>query len=176
MAFFRRRRKLPADRRPPLDREERVLAWAPVQPSGRGTVVATNRGLWLPGRQHRLGWHEINKATWSGEELAVTVAQRVTERAGYVVVADGPTESYRLTDPGDVPHHVRERVTASVAYTAHHPVGDGGVRIAARRVSGVDGLTWTVRYDPGTDADDAAVVAETDRLVGAIRRAGEPDE
>lgn len=174
MALFRRRPKLPADRRPPLEPEERVLAWAQVG-AGEGTVVVTNRGLWLPGREHRLGWHDINKATWSGEELSLTPAVRVAERAGYVVVAERPAESYRLPDPGDVPHHVRIRVTGSVAYTAHHPVSGGGVRIAARRVSGVDGLTWTARYDPGTDADDAAVVTETDRLVAAARRAAEPD-
>lgn len=175
MAWFWRRPKLPADRRPPLEPEERVLAWAHVQP-GEGTVVVTNRGLWLPGRERRLGWHDINKATWSGEELSVTPAARVEEREGYVVVADQPVESYRLPDPGDVPHHVRVRVTGSVAYTAHYRLSSGGgVRIAARRVSGVDGLTWTVRYDPGTDGGDTTVAAETDRLVAAARRAVEPD-
>ncbi|HEX6968585.1 MAG TPA: hypothetical protein VF174_07235 [Micromonosporaceae bacterium] len=172
MGLFRRRSKLPADRRPPLEREERVLAWAGVRPDG--TVVVTNRGLWLPGQEHRLGWHDIIKAGWTGEELAITPAARVMEREGYLVVADHPVASYRLVEPGDVPHHVRLRVTASVAYTSHHPVPGGGVRIAARRVSGVDGLTWTARYDPGTDADDT-VMAETDRLVAAARRSTEPE-
>lgn len=174
MRLFRRRPKLPADRRPPLEPEERVLAWAGTQPGG-GTVVATNRGLWLPGREQRLGWHEIQKATWSGTDLSLTPAEQVAERNGYIVVADRPVESYPLTDPGDLPHQVRVRVTASVAYTSHHPVSGGAVRVVARRVSGMDGLAWTVRYDPGTDGTDGTVVAETDQLVADARRATEPD-
>jgi hypothetical protein len=65
-------------------------------------------------------------------------------------------------------------VTRSVAYTEHHPVPGGAARVAARRVAGVDGLTWTVRPDPGTPADDAAVLDETDRLVGVARAATAP--
>lgn len=141
--------KLPADRRPALERDERVLAWAE---SGAAAVVATTRGVWLPERG-RLPWHEINKAVWSGRELAITPADRVAERDGYAVVADAPVVTYLLVEPGDVPHQVRARVTRSVAYTAHHrfPDDGGGVRVVARRVAGQDGLTWTVRFDPGTD-------------------------
>mgnify|MGYP003524668577 CR=1 FL=1 len=72
IGVFRRRPKLPADRRPPLDRDERVLAWAE---SGDGVVVATNRGIWLPGHAGRVGWHEIHKTVWSGRELIVTPAE-----------------------------------------------------------------------------------------------------
>lgn len=174
MALFRRRPKLPADVRPPLEPEERVLAWARTQPDG-DVVVVTNRGLWLPGREDRLGWHDVHKAVWSGTELTITPAERVTQRDGYLVVADGPAESYRLVEPGEVPHQVRTRVTASVAYTSHHPLDGGGVRVAARRVSGVDGLTWTVRYDPGVAGDTPAVVETTDQLVAAARRTAGPD-
>lgn len=163
MALFRRKPKLPADKRPALEPDERVSAWA--RASGDGVVVATNRGLWLPG-QHRLGWHEIHKAVWSGRELVITPASVVEERAGYAVVADQPFLSTVLLDPGDVPDQVRTRVTRSVAYTEHHPLPEGGgVRVVARRVSGVDGLTWTARYDPGTPPDEAAV----DGLVEAAR-------
>ncbi|HEX5541337.1 MAG TPA: hypothetical protein VFX60_07200 [Micromonospora sp.] len=172
MRLFRRRPKLPADRRPPLEREERVLAWARVK-TGDAAVVVTNRGLWLPGREHRLGWHDIHKAVWSGEELSVTPAEQVAERDGYVVMADGPAESYPLSDPGEVPNQVRIRVTGSVAFTEHFGLEGGGVRVAGRRVSGVNGLTWTVRYDPGTDPDDEAIVEQTDRLVAAVRQATE---
>ncbi|MFE9205236.1 hypothetical protein [Micromonospora sp. NPDC007230] len=175
MGLFNRKPKLPPAARPPLAAEERVLAWAAAgNGEGDGVLVASNLGLWLPGRGHRIGWHDILKAVWSGRELTVTLAERVAERDGYLVVADCPAETYLLLDPGDLPHQVRARVTRSVAYTSHHPVPGGAGRIAARRVPGVDGLTWTVRYDPGTPADDEAVAAETDRLVAAARSATAP--
>ncbi|WP_433386958.1 hypothetical protein [Micromonospora sp. KLBMP9576] len=173
MGLFRRRSKLPPADRPPLAADERVLAWAAVG-TGDGVAVASNLGLWLPGRGHRLGWHDVLKATWSGRELAVTPAQRLAERDGYLLVADGPAETYLLLDPGELPHQVRERVTRSVAYSQHHPVPGGAGRVAARRVPGVDGLTWTVRLDPGTPADDPEVLAGADRLVADARAATAP--
>ncbi|WP_431925880.1 hypothetical protein [Micromonospora wenchangensis] len=141
---------------------------------GGGALVATNLGLWLPGRAERLGWHDILKAVWSGRELTVTPAATAAERDGYLVVADGPAETYLLLDPGDLPHQVRARVTRSVAYTQQHQVPGGSGRIAARRVAGADGLTWTVRYDPGTPVDADEVRAETDQLVAAARAATAP--
>ncbi|MFD2768230.1 hypothetical protein [Micromonospora eburnea] len=175
MGLFNRKPKLPSGARPPLATDERVLAWAAVgNGEGDGVLVASNLGLWLPGRGHRIGWHDILKAVWSGRELTVTPAEPVAERDGYLVVADCPAETYLLLDPGDLPHQVRTRVTRSVAHTAHHPVPGGAGRIAARRVPGMDGLTWTVRYDPGTPVDDEAVAVETDRLVAAARAATAP--
>lgn len=173
MGLFRRRPKLPADQRPALDPEERVLCWA--RADAGGVLVVTNRGLWLPDTDQRLGWHQVHKAVWSGQELAVIPAEVITERDGYAVVADQPVRAHRLPDPGDVPHQVRARVTRSVGYTAHHRLTAGGVRVVARRVSGVDGLSWTVRYDPGTPHDDPETIAETDRLVRAARTASTPE-
>ncbi|MEV6367522.1 hypothetical protein AB0L86_11570 [Micromonospora musae] len=175
MGLFNRRPKLrPADR-PPLARDERVLAWASAgNGEGGGVLVASNLGIWLPGQPERVGWHELIKATWSGRELTLTVAEHVGERDGYLVVADAAPQTYLLLDPGDLPHQVRARVTRSVAYTQHHRIPGGAGRIAARRAPGVDGLTWTVRYDPGTPPDDAEVTAETDRLVEAARAATAP--
>ncbi|MER7165218.1 hypothetical protein ABT336_03955 [Micromonospora sp. NPDC000207] len=175
MGLFRRKPKLPAADRPPLATDERVLAWAATgEGTGGGVVVATNLGLWLPGREGRMGWHEILKAAWSGRELRITAADRVGERDGYLVVADLPIQRFLLLSPGELPHQVRARVTKSVAYTEHHALPGGAGRIAARRVPGVDGLTWTVRFDPGTPGDDEAVLAETDRLVAAARVATTP--
>lgn len=168
MGLFQRRGRLPAEHRPPLERDERMLAWAEVADGG-GVVVVSNLGLWLPGRGHRLGWHEIHKVVWSGRELAVTPAELIDERGDYRVVADCPVETYLVLDPGDVPEQVRSRVTRSVVHTTHHVLPAGGVRVVARRVPGVDGLTWTVRYDPGTARDDPKVVAETALLVAHAR-------
>jgi hypothetical protein len=171
VSFFRRRPKLPAALRPPLDSDERVLAWAAV--GDAAAVVATNRGVWLPDRG-RLGWHQIHKAAWSGRELRITPAEVAEERPGYSVQIDAPVLTYLLLDPGELPDQVRARVTRSVAYTAHHPLPVGGVRVVGRRISGVDGLSWSVRYDAGTPVDAEPVVAATDQLVGAARDATAP--
>lgn len=162
MGIFRRR-KLPAELRPALEPEERVVAWA--RAGEDGAVVATNRGLFLPGRDGRLGWHEIHKAVWGGRQLAVTPAEVTERREGYLVAADGPPTTVTLLEPGDVPQAVRARVTRSVAVTSHHPVPGGGVRVVGRRVPGRDGLTWFVRYDEGTDPRGPGVPEATAALV-----------
>ncbi len=174
MSIFRRRPKLPVGKRPPLVSEERVLSWAFVgsEPGGP-VVVATNRGLWLPDRD-RLGWHEIHKAAWSGRELRVTPAEVAEVRDDYAVLVDAPAVTFLLLEPHEVPEQVRARVTKSVAYTSHHPLPAGGVRVVGRRVSGVDGLSWAVRYDAGTPVDSEQVVKVTDELVLAAQAATAP--
>lgn len=170
--LFTRRPKLTAEKRPPLARDERILAWADA-PQGQ-VVVVTNVGLWLPGRA-RLPWHQVHKAAWSGRELRITAAEVAVERDGYAVVVDLPPVSYLLLEPREVPDQVRSRVTKSVAYTTHHPLpGGGAARVVARRVGGVDGLHWTVRYDAGTSAEADAVIEATDALVGRARELTTP--
>jgi hypothetical protein len=166
---FGRRRKPPAKLRPALERSERVLAWARTADDPTHAVVVTTLGLWLPGRP-RLGWHQIHKATWSGSRLTVVPSTPVGEGAGedgstYTVMADDAAVNVNLADPDNVPFTVRQRVTRSVAYTAHYPLPIGGVRVVARRVAGVNGVTWHVRYDDGTDAADPDVIAVTAELV-----------
>jgi hypothetical protein len=148
---------------PPLAAGERVLAWARL---GAGSaVVATNLGLFLPGSGARLGWHEIHKATWDGKELTVVAAGLVERREEYAVVANLPPVSVVPADPGDLPQVVRTRVTRSVALSSHHRVPGGGVRVVARRVPGVDGLAWTVRYDDATGRRGPGVAEATAELV-----------
>lgn len=166
LGFLNRRPKLPVDRRPALERDERILAWA--QTPEEQVLVATNRGLWLPGRA-RLGWHEIHKAAWSGRELAVTATDVAEERDGYTVLVDQPAGSYLLLEPAELPDQVRARVTRSVAYTTYHRVPGGGVRVVARRVTGADGLRWTVRYDAGAEVDAEETVRATDEMVQAAK-------
>ena len=171
MSLFRRRPKLPAASRPALSPDERVLAWASA--GDDAVIVVTNLGLWLPGRD-RLGWHEIHKVAWSGRELRVVPAEVAEVRPGYAVLVDAPPVSFLLLEPGEVPDQVRTRVTRSVAYTSHHPMPQGGVRVVGRRVSGVDGLSWAVRYDSGTPVDLGQVVTVTDELVAAAQGATAP--
>ncbi|MEU8658016.1 hypothetical protein [Actinoplanes philippinensis] len=173
MKLFRRRPSLPAASRPPLAAEERVVAWCQVAESPEDVVVATNHGLWLPSAVDRLGWHEIHKAAWSGRELRITPAEVAVERDGYTVLVDGPAVSFLLLEPGELPDQVRARVTRSVAYTSHHSLPAGAVRVVGRRVPGRNGLSWAVRYDSGTPVDADEVLAATDELVGAARSATE---
>lgn len=164
--MFGRRRKLPPpELRPPLDPDEWVLGWAGTGEGG--AVVATNLGMFLPGRTGRLGWHEVHKAAWAGRALTVTPAAVVEERDGYRVTADQPPVSVTLLDPGELPQLVRTRVTRSVSFSSHHPVAGGGVRVVARRVPGVDGLSWAVRYDEGTDPHGPGVPEATAELVAS---------
>ena len=173
MSIFRRRPKLPAALRPPLEPGERVLAWASV-PENQA-LVATNLGLWLPDRG-RLGWHEIHKAAWSGRELRIIPAEVTEVRPDYAVLADAPALAYLLLDPGELPDQVRTRVTRSVAYTSHHPLNAGGVRVVGRRVPGRNGLSWAVRYDSGTPVEHEAVVELTGELVSAAQGATTPPD
>ena len=158
-----RRQRLPAEARRPFEANEHVVSWAPVD---GGHLIATNLGLYLPGRE-RLGWHEIHKATWSGRELTVlpgrvAAAAGTADEAPVDVVEDTEPVSYLLLDPGELPHQVRQRVTRSVVHSSHHPLPNGGVRVLARRVAGVNGLSWALRYDPGSApaAEDHDAVAE----------------
>jgi hypothetical protein len=162
---FGRKRKIPADARPPLDRDERVVSWAPADPAG--TVVVTDRGLFLPGRD-RLGWHQIHKATWANSRLTVIPSTQVGEGEGYAVMADDAPVVVALSRPDDVPADVRNRVTRSVAYTAHYPLPGGGVRVVGRRIPGRNGVDWHVRYDEGTDEGDPEVVAATTAIVAEV--------
>ena len=119
MGLFKRRR-LAAERTPALARDERVVAWAGGV--GDEVVVATNLGLWLPGRD-RLGWHQINKATWSGRQLTVVPVEVVEDREGYRETADAPPILTTLLDPDRGPEQVRARVTRSVV-SVHEPVAE----------------------------------------------------
>ncbi|MEU7871067.1 hypothetical protein [Dactylosporangium sp. NPDC049140] len=169
MFGFLQRRRLPAERRPKLGPDERVVAWAGT--TGDNVLVATNHGLWLPGADERLGWHEIHKATWSGRQLAVIAAREVPVADGdYAVMDDLPPLAVTLLDPDRVPEQVRVRVNKSIAHTSHHPLEEltgvrGGVRVVGRRVPGVNGLRWTVRYDEGVDASAPGVAEHTAELV-----------
>jgi|KBSSwiStaDraftv2_1062776.scaffolds.fasta_scaffold125885_2 hypothetical protein len=159
------KQRLPAAYKPKLGRTERVLAWAMTSP---GTaVVATNFNLWIAGIA--TGWNHLSKVTWDGSTLSVTPSSVVEERDGYTVIADQEPVRLALADPGNLPHEVRQRVMASVRHPAHHDLGRGGLWLAGRRVPGVDGLSWIVRYDEGTDGTSPEVIAVTDELIGETR-------
>jgi hypothetical protein len=117
-------------------------------------------------RWQRLGWAEIHKAVWAEETLTITPGVEVEPG----VVADARLRRLRLSDPRDLPAEVRTRVNRSVAHTSQHRlVGGGSVRVVARRVPGVDGLTWQLRFDNATDRAKPGVRAEAEGILTEVR-------
>ncbi len=160
MTFLRRGHQAPPDALARFDRDERVLAWAA---SPEGTVVATPAGLWLPDRD-RISWHLVTHVVWNGAVMTVTVARPVEDD----VLELEPPVKIRLTEPRTLPETVQQRFYSSRAHTARHRLDDGtGVIVVARRVPGVDGLSWyvvfdepAVRHDPVARAEVAQLLAE----------------
>lgn len=153
-------RRTPADVRALVGDGERILAWAPVQPTGY--AVATDAALYLPVPQIlRLPWDLITKATFSDAAVLVVEGRQEPgsrDRAWRVV----------LTDPGALPTVVYERVTSSVVVSERVDLrGELGARIVARRVG--DGLRWTVTFDAGLDPKDPALRAEADAALAELR-------
>lgn len=149
-----------------LGPDERLTGWGTTEAGD--AVLATTHGLWLPGRVH-LPWHMIHKATWDMGALRIVPGVEVEPG----VVADGQPVVVKMLEPRDLPAEVRTRVTRSVAYSSHHPLPGGGVRIVARRVAGVDGLTWVLRFDADMDLADPAVRAAATGLLDEARALAE---
>ena len=169
MRLRERRRKPPAEATARLDRDERVVSWAPA--SG-GIVVATPLGLWLPGVPDRLPWHLIDKATW--RDPVLTLVPAVDPGDG--VLVEQPPRSVRLEQPRDIPETVRARIERAIAFTRRHPLPGAettgvrrGVRVVGRRVPGLDGVSWQVVFDAGVDRDDPAVRAAASAYVDQAR-------
>ena len=145
-----------------LDRGERRVAWA-VTPEG-DPVVATDRGLHLPGRG-RVGWEEIERATFERPVLTVLELAEVEgtgRRHALALDLEGGT---------DLPETVRARVGASVAWSSHTKlVPAGGVRVVGRRRPGLDPLDWQLVFDRDTDPRDPAIRAQAEAVLEAARR------
>jgi hypothetical protein len=143
----------PAELRRLLDGHERVLAVADTESS---VAIATQLGLWLPeaGSWRRVGWDRVVKATWT--EGGLHVVEGALE-AG--IVTDLPDVAVALVEPRNLPAVVRARVENSIVRSEQVQVSGGTARLVARRVPGVDGISWTARLDTGT-VDSATARAE----------------
>lgn len=146
MALVRRRERPPADLLAQLDHDERVVSWA-ADDVGQ-SVVATTRALWWPGPHgwRRIGWHLIDKATWRDGTLTVIEADVVD---GMLLVDRRPV-AVRLEHARDLPPTVRSRIEASVVRSEVQSLAIGSARFVARRISGVDGVSWWARLEDGT--------------------------
>jgi len=158
--IFRRRDRPPRELVAQLNRDERIVSWADTD---AGAVAASNRGLWVPAYR-RIGWELVDKAVWRDGVLTVTEAELVDD----LLLRDLPSVHLPLTVPRDLPPTVRRRVEASVVRSEVLPVAGGAARFVARRVPGLDGVSWWARLEPGTrdtDATRTSVRSRRDQLI-----------
>ena len=168
--------RLRRDRPPPdvtaaLDSSDRLLSWAAT--TDGAFIVASRRGLRMPDARF-VPWHRIDKAVWRGGVLRLTEAGEVEPG---VMEALSPV-TIALAEPRNLPSVVQTRVTQSVAHTSHRtlPDGRGAVRIVARRVTGQDGLEWSLRYESGADRHDADIRDAAEQLLADTKAATTPAE
>jgi hypothetical protein len=160
MRLFRRRSVPEAVSAVPLPPGERRTAWA-LAAQGE-PVVAVDGGLLLPGRE-LLRWGGIETATWARPHLLV---REVAEVSGH-----GPEHRLELDDEGDLPAVVRDRVTASVAWSSHTRLTPhGGVRVVGRRDPASEVLAWQLVFDEGLDPSDPVLRARAEEVLEGARR------
>src|SRR5689334_15727597 len=86
---------------------ERLLAAAFGTSAGLTEAVGgSDRALYLPG-DARLGWNEVERATWDRDEFRLDVV---------TLPIDAPARTYavEIAEPGRLPELVRERVMSSI--------------------------------------------------------------
>ncbi len=161
MGLLARWERPPARFRALLTGQERVLA---MGDAGDRVLLATQQGLWLPDESDAgwrlLRWDRVVKATWQDD--AVELVEGDLGADG--IVTDLEPVHFRLTTPRNLPQVVRTRVETSIARTEQVSVPGGTARLVARRVPGIDGVTWTARLDTGTAATEAAVLVLREQL------------
>jgi hypothetical protein len=144
---------------------ERVQAWAACAGAPGDVVVATDLAVYLPRAEgyERVPWDLVQRAAWADGVLDLRTRPGPGAKLRRTVL--------RLDDVRDLPEVVQARVTASVVVQQHLDLDDvdGGVVVAARRVSGSDELRWSVRFDPGTDGSDPTVKAAAGRALDDLR-------
>jgi hypothetical protein len=159
--LFRRRPVPDAVRAVRLEPGDRRVAWAVTVDAE--PVVATGRGLVLPGRD-LLAWADVERVVWRRPELRVLeLAEVAGSGRATTVVLEG--------EDGGLPDVVQAGVTGSVAWTTHLRVQpQGGVRVVGRRRPGLELLDWLVVYDEGTDPRDPGIRAQAEQVVARARR------
>ena len=135
--------------------KERVLAWA--DDGGGRAIVATETALHLqrtPPAYTRLGWEQIEHATYEGGVMTIT---RVPE-------LESATLRVPVGDRRELPIAIRDRVTSSVVVDRFVPLKDDvGVHIVGRR-SGSGEITWRIDLDPHLAGDPESEAAAQSAL------------
>lgn len=143
--FHRRTRQRPQPVQDLQAGHGRVLAWGTT--TSDEPVIATVEALVIGGEAPlRLPWHLVDKAVWAPPAFDIRYRDERTKAPRRLRV--------ELTDRGDLPPVVRERVTRSVVISRRVALeGDLGAVLAARRDE-QGAIGWTVTFDPGLDARD----------------------
>ena len=126
---------------------ERVLAWGSGPKTTREArgepdyVAATDLALYVEGTGASYPWDSIGRASWSEPVLEI----QLLDPSG----GPGPTLRLRITESGDLPAAVHDRVTASVIVSERIEVADGvRARMVARRAQGRGGRECPARLCP----------------------------
>jgi hypothetical protein len=152
----RLRRPLPEAVRAVADRR---LAWG-VTDDGVA-LVASPTCLHVDSEQ--IDWTSVEKVGWVAPLL------RLTEMAE--VEGTGTVHLWELAENHRLAETIRERVTASVAWSdvrKLHPAG--AVRLVGRRVPGQELLTWQTVWQDGTNPSDPLLRAQVDAFVTGLRK------
>jgi hypothetical protein len=154
----------PAAVRALLDRDDRVVSWAPTVDGG--VLMASRFGLWwpFPDGQRRINWELIDKATWHDATVTVVEADLVDD----LLLIDRDPVSVELSAARDLPPTIRQRVQSGVVSSELVTGGGVSMRVVGRRVPGRDGVSWWARLEPGI-ADTPEVRAIIDEVLGARR-------
>lgn len=153
---MRLRTKVPAQVREVQDRR---LAWGMT--TDGVALVASPTCLHVGGEQ--IPWEQVERVGWADPTLRIVETSEV-EGSGLVHLWD-------LAEDHHLSTVIRERVTASVAWSDLRTLSPGGaVRLVGRRVPGQEVLSWQAVWQPGTDPGDPFLRAQVDAALDALRK------
>ena len=128
-----------------LNADERPLAWT-TDSAGRH-IVATESDLILqrtPPRYARIGWESIDRATYDGGQLWLTLVPDRDENAAQLQIPLGDETKLAVV--------IRDRVTSSIVLNQHVAIDNQkGLRVVARRRAGDPILRWGYVIDDGVE-------------------------
>jgi hypothetical protein len=138
---------------------ERRLAWA-VTDDGTALVAAPT-SLYVG--EQPLPWTSVERVSWQPPVLTVT---EVAEVEG-----TGASHSWTVVEEARLAETVRERVTASIAWSDVRSLQPAGsVRLVGRRMPGQELLEWQTVWRAGTNPADPLLRAQVDAFLDGLRR------
>jgi hypothetical protein len=138
---------------------ERRLAWG-VTDDGTALVAAPT-SLYVG--EQPLPWTSVERVSWQPPVLTIT---EVAEVEG-----TGASHSWTLVEEARLAEIVRERVTASIAWSDVRSLQPAGsVRLVGRRMPGQELLEWQTVWRAGTNPADPLLRAQVDAFLDGLRR------
>jgi hypothetical protein len=138
---------------------ERRLAWG-VTDDGTALVAAPT-SLYVG--EQPLPWTAVERVSWQPPVLTIT---EVAEVEG-----TGASRSWTLVEEARLAEIVRERVTASIAWSDVRSLQPAGaVRLVGRRMPGQEVLEWQTVWQAGTNPADPLLRAQVDAFLDGLRK------